>query len=82
MQPEESSATRSLPTLVSSFLSFANILRSIESMAPSLLDKVLKVAKEQGFCLPGNKVMIFTCDNEGAIDETVSFRMIEIDETE
>ena len=82
MQPEELSATRSLPTLVSSFLSFANILRSIESMAPSLLDKVLKVAKEQGFCLPGNKVMIFTCDNEGEITETVSFRMIEIDESE
>ena len=49
-------------------------------MAPSLLDKVLKVAKEQGFCLPGNKVMIFTCDEEGTANETVSFRMIEIEE--
>ena len=49
-------------------------------MAPSLLDKVLKVAKEQGYCLPGNKVMIFTCDNEGTDSETVSFRMIEIDD--
>lgn len=56
------------------------IFLSIESMAPSLLDKVLKVAKEQGFCLPGNKVMIFTCDDEGTVNETVSFRMIEIDE--
>lgn len=52
----------------------------IESMAPKLLDKVLKVAKEQTFCLPGNKVMIFTCDDEGAANETVSFKMIEIDE--
>jgi len=51
-------------------------------MAPSLLDKVLKVAKEQQLCLPGTKVMIFTCDNEGEITETVSFRMIEIDEGE
>ena len=49
-------------------------------MAPSLLDKVLKFAKEQGYCLPGNKVMIFTCDDEGTDSETVSFRMIEIDE--
>ena len=51
-----------------------------ESMAPTLLDKVLKVAKEQTFCLPGNKVMIFTCDDEGTPNESVSFRMIEIDE--
>jgi len=27
-----------------------------------LLALVLKVAKEQGYCLPGNKVMIFTSD--------------------
>ena len=52
----------------------------VENMAPNLLDKVLKVAKEQGFCLPGNKVMIFTCEDEGTANETVSFRMIEIDE--
>jgi hypothetical protein len=41
---------------------------------------VLKVAKEQGFCLIGNKVMIFTCDDEGTEKETVKFKMIEIDE--
>lgn len=41
---------------------------------------VLKVAKEQGFCLVGNKVMIFTCDDEGTEKETVKFKMIEIDE--
>lgn len=41
---------------------------------------VLKVAKEQGFCLPGNKVMIFTVEQEGTANETVNFKMIEIDE--
>lgn len=41
---------------------------------------MLKVAKEQGFCLIGNKVMIFTCDDEGTEKETVKFKMIEIDE--
>jgi hypothetical protein len=41
---------------------------------------VLKVAKEQGFCLPGNKVMIFTAENEGTVNETVNFKMIEVDE--
>jgi hypothetical protein len=45
-----------------------------------LLKLVMKVAKEQGFCLPGNKVMIFTSDQEGTSNEQVNFRMIEIDE--
>jgi len=40
----------------------------------------MKVAKEQGFCLAGNKVMIFTCDQEGTVNEQVNFRMIEIEE--
>lgn len=40
----------------------------------------MKVAKELGFCLPGNKVMIFTCDNEGTASEAVNFKMIEVDE--
>jgi hypothetical protein len=45
-----------------------------------LINLVLRVAKEQGFCLPGNKVMIFTPEQEGTPYETVSFKMIEIDE--
>ena len=30
-----------------------------------LISLILKVAKEQGYCFPGNKVMIFTVENEG-----------------
>lgn len=41
---------------------------------------VLKVAKELGYCYPGNKVMIFTIDDEGTSSEQVNFKMIEIDE--
>lgn len=42
-----------------------------------LIGLVLKSAKEQGYCLPGNKVMIFTTDDG---DKDVSFKMIEVDE--
>jgi hypothetical protein len=42
-----------------------------------LIGLVLKSAKEQGFCLPGNKVMIFTAEEK---DKGVSFKMIEVDE--
>ena len=45
-----------------------------------LIALILKVAKEQGYCFPGNKVMIFTVDNEGKANETAAFRMIDIDE--
>jgi len=38
------------------------------------------VAKEQGYCFPGNKVMLFTVENEGQANETASFSMIDIDE--
>jgi len=38
------------------------------------------VAKEQDFCLGGNKVMIFTVEQEGTPNESVSFKMIEVDE--
>lgn len=44
-----------------------------------LITLILKVAKEQGFCLPGNKVMIFVSENEGESNESVTFKMIEID---
>ena len=45
-----------------------------------LISLVLKVAKEQGFCYGGNKVMIFTVDQEGTPNESVSFRIIEVDD--
>ena len=45
-----------------------------------LIALILKVAKEQGYCFPGNKVMIFTVENEGKANETAAFRMIDIDE--
>ena len=45
-----------------------------------LISLILKVAKEQAYCFPGNKVMIFTVDNEGQPNETAAFRMIDIDD--
>lgn len=61
-----------------------------------LISLILKVAKEQNYCFPGNKVMIFTVENEGKLNdaflidsnllclgkpnETAAFRMIDIDE--
>lgn len=44
------------------------------------MELILKVAREQGYCFPGNKVMIFTVEEEGRAGETVTFRMIDIDE--
>ena len=32
-----------------------------------LISLILKVAKEQAYCFPGNKVMIFTVENEGKL---------------
>lgn len=34
----------------------------IKNHQDQLMQLVIKVAKEQGFCLPGNKVMIFTSE--------------------
>ena len=53
---------------------------SIEQHMDQLIALILKVAKEQGYCFPGNKVMIFTVENEGKPNETAAFRMIDIDE--
>ena len=53
---------------------------SIELHMEQLISLILKVAKEQGYCFPGNKVMIFTVENEGQSNETAAFRMIDIDE--
>lgn len=53
---------------------------SLEQHMDQLISLILKVAKEQGYCFPGNKVMIFTVENEGRANETAAFRMIDIDE--
>ena len=52
----------------------------VEQHMEQLISLILKVAKEQGYCFPGNKVMIFTVENEGKQNETAAFRMIDIDE--
>lgn len=49
-------------------------------MGDRLTSLVLKVAKELGYCYPGNKVMIFTVENEGKPNEQVSFKMTEIED--
>ena len=41
---------------------------------------MLKVAREQGFCPQGNKVMIFTVDDEGEPTEEVNFKIQQIEE--
>jgi pyruvate kinase len=43
-----------------------------------LLQLMLKVAREQGLCLAGNKILLFTAEHEGLPQESVSFKMIEV----
>ena len=56
------------------------IVRYVEQHMQQLIKLILKVAKEQAYCFPGNKVMIFTVENEGKVNETAAFRIIDIDE--
>lgn len=50
-------------------------------MSDRIISLILKVAKDLGYCYPGNKVMIFLIENEGVKGkELVNFKMIEIDE--
>jgi hypothetical protein len=37
------------------------------------------MAKEQGLCPPGSKVMIFTVEHEGEPNEEVSFKILDVD---
>ena len=53
---------------------------SLELHMDQLISLILKVAKEQAYCFPNNKVMIFTVENEGQANETAAFRMIDIDD--
>lgn len=41
---------------------------------------ILKVAKEQGLCFPGSKVLVFQTENEGRLDEKVSFKLVDVEE--
>jgi pyruvate kinase len=45
-----------------------------------LLELVLKMAKEQELCYPGNKVMIFSVTDEGKITEGINFKILDIEE--
>jgi len=45
-----------------------------------LLELVLKVAREQDLCYSGNKVMIFTVEDEGQITEGINFKILDIEE--
>lgn len=43
------------------------------------MDLILKVAQEQGLCMPGNKVLIFFTENEGKKQESINFKIIELE---
>ncbi len=60
-------------------MSKIELLNFSEKQSDKLLKLVLKVAKEQELCYPGNKVLIFTTDNEGKRNESVVFKLVEID---
>ena len=68
-----------LRKLSPSFFTDLSICHS-EQHQEQLISLILKVAKEQGYCFPGNKVMLFTVENEGKSNETAAFSMIDIDE--
>lgn len=51
----------------------------IKKHQEKLISMVLKVAQE-GYVLPGNKVMIFTAEGEGTTNEMVNFKILEIEE--
>lgn len=51
----------------------------IRNRSDKLTALILKVAKEQGLCLPGNKVLVFVTEQEGKKGEQVSFKLVEIE---
>jgi hypothetical protein len=51
----------------------------LRNRADKLMHLVLKSAKEQGLCLPGNKVLVFNAENEGKKNENSSFKLLEIE---
>ena len=51
----------------------------LEKLSDKLINLVLKVAKEQELCLPGNKVLIFYTENEGKKTESLNFKLLDIE---
>ena len=51
----------------------------LKNKSDKLTALILKVAKEQGMCMPGNKVLVFNAENEGKKNESVNFKLLEIE---
>ena len=51
----------------------------LKNRSDKLIALILKVAKDQYMCMPGNKVLIFHAENEGKKNEQVNFKLIEIE---
>jgi hypothetical protein len=51
----------------------------LKNRSDKLISLILKVAQEQGMCMPQNKVLIFTAENEGKKQEQVNFKLLEIE---
>jgi len=51
----------------------------LRNRGDKLLSLILKLAKEQGMCAPGNKVLVFNAENEGKKNENSSFKLLEIE---
>lgn len=66
-----------IPTFLSKKNFYSKI--NIEKQSDKLIGLVLKVAKEQGLCIPGNKVLIFYTENEGKKSESVNFKLIKME---
>lgn len=49
----------------------------LKNRSDKLISLILKVAKEQGMCMPGNKVLIFNAEQEGKKGEQVNFKLLE-----
>ena len=51
----------------------------LRNRGDKLLSLILKLAKDQGMCMPGNKVLVFNVENEGKKNENSSFKLLEIE---
>eukprot|EP00347_Sterkiella_histriomuscorum_P014148 403361980 len=52
----------------------------LKKLSDKLIGLVLKVAKEQELCIAGNKVLIFYTENEGKKNESVHFKLVDIEQ--
>ena len=51
----------------------------LRNRADKLMQLILKSTKDQGMCMPGNKVLVFNAENEGKKNENSSFKLLEIE---